>query len=209
MTGESSALGRGGGRRPWGVVVAVLLLLVGGVVWGVLSQHTDASSATVAQSEFNTPTPQPTEFQAPSPGSTAEVTKPVGDVEVALDQPAPAVGDVVVDVAGLAAGSFTGALPGETSGDSITVSVRVRNDGSAPIDTAGSSVALFYGGDERTPAIQVAAKDARTWPTSIAAGSEATADFTFVAPLAVEGDIRVTVDLLASAPDIVFVGARP
>ncbi|KXC04489.1 hypothetical protein [Microbacterium hominis] len=211
MTDHRGGIGRARTQAPWLVFALVATLLVGGIVWAVVSQGPagDAAAAAPASPSWATPTPQPTAFETPSPGATADVAKPPSSTEVPLDQAAPPVAGPVVEVVGLTAGSFTGDVPGEPSGDAITVSVRIANGGTTPIDTAGSSVNLSYGGDDRTPAIAVTDKTTRTFPASIAPGAEATADFTFVAPLAAEGDIRVTVDLLASEPDIVFVGPRP
>ncbi|WP_294979129.1 hypothetical protein [uncultured Microbacterium sp.] len=200
----------GRGRAPWIVFVVVAALLVGGVVWAVVGQgQPDASAAASPSPLWATPTPQPTAFETPAAGSTTEITKPPTDAEVPLDQPAPPVAGATVQLVAVTKGTFTGDVPGEPSGDAITVSVRVVNNGSAPIDTGAAGVNLTYGGDDRTPGIAVTDKKARVFPASVAPGAEATADFTFVAPLAAEGDIRVTVDLLASEPDIVFVGPRP
>lgn len=197
-------------RGPWVIFIVVAALLVGGVVCAVVTQRPagDAVAASPTPS-WATPTPQPTVFETPAAGATAEVTKPPSDAEVPLDQPAPPMGGAVVQVVGVTAGTFSGQVPGEPSGDAITVSVRIVNNGSAPVDTGSVGVNLSYGGDDRTPGIAVTDKNARVFPASVAPGAEATADFTFVAPLAAEGDVRVTVDLLASEPDIVFVGPRP
>lgn len=192
------------------IFVVVAALLVAGVVWAVVGQGQSGASVAASPSpSWATPTPQPTAFETPAAGATAAVTKPPTDAEVPLDQPAPPVGGATVQVVAVTKGTFTGEVPGEPSGDAITVSVRVVNDGSAPIDTGAVGVNLTYGGDDRTPGIAVTDKTARVFPASVAPGAEAVADFTFVAPLAAEGDIRVTVDLLASEPDIVFVGPRP
>lgn len=206
MSGKRARL-----RGPWVVFGVVAALLAGGVVWGVLSQEPPGGTAAVASPtpSWTTPTPQPTTFETPTPGPTVEVSKPPTDAEVPLDQAAPPVDGVVVQVVGLTAGTFSGTVPGEPSGDSIIVAVRIANTSDAAVDTSGVGVNLTYGGDDRTPAIAVADKAARVLPASLPAGGEATADFTFVAPLAAEGDIRVTVDLLASLPDVVFVGPRP
>ncbi|KXZ61863.1 hypothetical protein Mlaev_00070 [Microbacterium laevaniformans] len=200
----------GRGRAPWIVFVVVAALLVGGVVWAVVGQGWPGASVAASPSpSWATPTPQPTVFETPAAGSTTEITKPPTDAEVALDQPAPPVDGATVQVVAVTAGTFAGQVPGEPSGDAITVSVRVVNNGATPIDTGAAGVNLTYGGDDRTPGIAVTDKTARVFPASVAPGAEATADFTFVAPLAAEGDVRVSVDLLASEPDIVFVGPRP
>ena len=55
----------------------------------------------------------------------------------------------------------------------------------------------------------VTGEDAAVWPASIAPGGAETAVFLFSVPQVPDGNIRVIVDLLASAPDVVFVGPRP
>jgi hypothetical protein len=136
----------GRGRAPWIVFVVVAALLVGGVVWAVVGQgQPDASAAASPSPSWATPTPQPTAFETPAAGSTTEITKPPTDAEVPLDQPAPPVDGATVQLVAVTKGTFTGDVPGEPSGDAITVSVRVVNNGSAPIDTGAAGVNLTYG----------------------------------------------------------------
>ena len=192
----------------WIGTVAVVVLLIVGVVWGVLSNRPVDGSGPGA-GPTTTASPQPTEFETPTPGSTDQVEKPGTPIEVPLDEPSDPISGSVVEVVGLKALTAGRDVPGETKGPAVEVTVRITNEGDAPIDTAGSNVTLTYGGDERLPAVALSGDQTRMWPASIAAGESAEAVYLFSVPLAPEGDIRVIVDLLASEPDVVFVGPRP
>jgi hypothetical protein len=87
--------------------------------------------------------------------------------------------------------------------------VRITNNGKDAVDTSGSNVNLTYGGDEQIPAVGLSGDTTSVWPASITPGGQATAVFLFSVPEVPKGDIRVIVDLLASAPDVVFSGPRP
>lgn len=192
----------------WIGAILAVVLLVAGVVWGVLSNMPADGSGPGAAPTVTT-TPQPTDFETPTPGATTPVTKPGESVEVPLDKPSAPVEGAVVEVAGLKSLTAGRDIPGESSGPAVEVTVRITNKGDKAMDTAGSNVTLTYGGDERLPAVALTGDQTTVWPTSIAAGASADAVFLFSVPLAPEGDIRVIVDLLASAPDVVFVGPRP
>ncbi|WP_243076169.1 hypothetical protein [Microbacterium sp. SS28] len=209
----------GVGRRGWlgwlglGLAAALAIAIV---VWGVTNFRPAAeSAATPAASwspetrEVETPTPQPTEFTAPEPGATEAVTKPDTPVEVALDEPATAADDIVVEVTSVAAVTAGREVPGERSGPAIAVSVRITNNGGQPVDTSGSNVNLTYGGDTRIPAAAVTGDETTAWPASVPPGESATAIFVFSVPQVSSGDIRVIVDLLATEPDVVFTGPEP
>ncbi|MFJ4224002.1 hypothetical protein [Microbacterium sp. NPDC089695] len=198
------------GWRVWAIAGAIVVLLVGGIVWGVLAnsgsdQDPGAGSGTPGAS----PTPQPTEFETPTPGATDGADKPVDADEVAIDEPAPVVDGVVAEVTALEETTAGNDIPGEPSGPAIRVTVRLTNGSDEPIDTAGANTTLTYGGDDRLPAAGVAAEDATMWPATIPAGGHADAVFVFAVPSSPAGDIRVIVDVLATAPNVVFVGPRP
>lgn len=198
------------GWRTWAVVGAIAALLAGGIVWGVLAGAGSGDPDDAASPGSSaTPTPQPTEFSTPSPGATATVDKPSDGEEVPLDQPAPAVQGIVAEVVGLEATTAGGEVPGEPAGPAIKVTVRLTNGSTSAVDTSGSNVTMTYGGDDRLPAAGLAGDGTSMWPESIPAGGRADAIFQFAVPTVPEGDIRVMVDLLAAAPNIVFVGARP
>ncbi|MFJ2543455.1 hypothetical protein [Microbacterium sp. NPDC087589] len=204
------------GWRGWTVVGVIAALLIGGIAWGVLANNTSGdeepgatSSPGATASPGPTPTTQPTEFETPSPGSTDPVVKPDTGDEVPLDEPAPAVQGVVSEVTALEAITAGNDIPGEPSGPAIQVTVRLTNDSDEAVDTAGANVTLTYGGDDRLPAAGLTGDGSSVWPASIAAGASAEAIFQFAVPSSPEGDLRVTVDILASAPNVIFVGPRP
>lgn len=192
----------------WIGTIVIVLLLAGGVTWGVLS-NLPSGGTTPGAGPSTTATPQPTEFTTPTPGSTDPVAKPDAPVEVPIDEPADPVQGAVVEVVELKSLTAGRDIPGETKGPAVEVTVRITNGGDEPIATAGSNVTLTYGGDERIPGVALTGDQVTVWPDSIAPGKSADAVFLFSVPLAPEGDLRVIVDLLATAPDVVFVGPRP
>jgi len=193
------------GWRGWAAVGAIAALLVGGIAWGVLANRPQGPSG----GPDSSPTAQATEFETPVPGATAPVEKPDDAAEVPLDQAAPPVQGVVAEVTSLEATTAGNDVPGEPSGPAIQVTVRLTNDSDGSIDTTGSNVTLTYGGDDRLPAVGLAGDAAVIWPDSIPAGGHADAVFLFAVPPVPEGDIRVIVDILAAAPNVIFVGPRP
>jgi len=204
------------GWRGWAIAGVIAALLIGGTVWGVLansdsSEGNPGASASpgATGSPGPTPTPQPTEFETPSPGSTDAVVKPDAGDEVPIDEPAPPVQGVVSEVTALEAITAGNDIPGEPSGPAIQVTVRLTNESDEAVDTAGANVTLTYGGDDRLPAAGLTGDASSVWPASIAAGDSAEAIFQFAVPSSPEGDLRVTVDILASAPNVIFVGPRP
>ena len=198
------------GWRGWAVVGVVAVLLIGGIVWGVLANsNANQGEPGGAASPGATPTPQPTEFETPSPGATNGAAKPDDGEEVPLDEPAPAVEGVVAEVTSLEATTAGNDIPGEPSGPAIKVTVRLTNGSDKPVDTAGANVTLTYGGDDRLPAAGLAGEGTSVWPESIPAGGHADAVFQFAVPSSPDGDLRVIVDILAAAPNVIFVGPRP
>ena len=126
-----------------------------------------------------------------------------------LDEPATTAGGVVVEVTSIESRTVDRQAPGEPSGPALAVTVRVSNNGSAAIDTSGSTVNLTYGGDEAIPAVALTARDTSVLPPSVAPGASASAVYLFSKPEVPSGDIRVIFDLLATEPDVVFVGPEP
>jgi len=198
------------GWRSWTTVAVILVLLVGGIVWGVLANSaSDQAAPGASTSPGPTPTPQPTEFETPAPGETDTVAKPDDADEVPLDEAAPAVAGVVAEVTAIEAITAGNDIPGEPSGPAIQVTVRLTNGSDESVDTAGANVTMTYGGDDRLPAAGLAGDGTSVWPESIAAGGSADAVFQFAVPSSPDGDVRVIVDILAAAPNVVFVGPRP
>lgn len=198
------------GWRGWTLVGVIALLLVGGIVWGVLANSSaDPADPGASTSPGPTPTAQPTEFETPSPGETDGVAKPDDGDEVPLDEPAPAVEGIIAEVTAIASTTAGNDIPGEPSGPAIQVTVRLTNGSDKPVDTAGANVTMTYGGDDRLPAAGLAGEGTSVWPASIPAGGSADAVFQFAVPSSPDGDVRVIVDILAAAPNVVFVGPRP
>ncbi|KQQ65006.1 hypothetical protein [Microbacterium sp. Leaf320] len=198
------------GWRGWTLVGVIAVLLVGGVVWGVLANNSASPADPGAStSPGPTPTPQPSEFETPSPGATDGVAKPDSGDEVPIDEPAPAVEGVVAEVTAIESTTAGNDIPGEPSGPAIQVTVRLTNGSDEPVDTAGANVTMTYGGDDRLPASGVTGEGTTLWPASIPAGGQADAIFQFAVPSSPDGDVRVIVDILAAAPNVVFVGPRP
>ena len=196
-------------------VAAVGLVAVVAVVWALLAARPPAESATPAPtvSETSTPSatpsPQPTEFETPEPGATDPVTKPETTEEIPLDDPATTGDDIVVEVTSVEAVTAGRELPGEQSGAALAVSVRITNNGDEAVDTSGSNVNLTFGGDQRVPGAALTGDDTADWPDSIPPGGDATAVYLFSRSGVPSGEIRVIVDLLATEPDVVFVGPEP
>lgn len=198
------------GWRSWTLVGLIAVLLIGGIVWGVLANSgAGQGGPNGSPSSVATPTPQATEFETPSPGATDGVAKPDEGEEVPLDEPAPAVEGVVAEVTAIESVTAGNDIPGEPSGPAVQVTVRLTNGSDEAVDTAGANVTMTYGGDERLPAAGVSGEGATVWPASIPAGGQADAVFQFAVPSSPEGDVRVIVDILAAAPNVVFVGPRP
>lgn len=198
------------GWRGWALIALIAVLLVGGIVWGVLANRGSEQAGPGATSGPEaTPTAQPTEFATPTPGTTDTVAKPDDAAEVPLDEPAPAVEGVVAEVTAIEAVTAGGDIPGEPSGPAVQVTLRLTNGSDQAIDTAGANVTMTYGGDDRLPASGITGEGTSIWPESIPAGGSADAVFQFAVPSSPEGDVRVIVDILASAPNVIFVGPRP
>ncbi|MEU1971941.1 hypothetical protein ABZ477_09805 [Microbacterium sp. NPDC019599] len=137
------------------------------------------------------------------------MAKPEEADEVPLDEPATAADDIVVEVTSIKAVTAGREVPGEQSGPALAVSVRITNNSDEPVDTSGANVNLTFGGDERVPGVTVTSEDATVWPGSVPPGDSATAVFVFSKIGVPSGDIRVIVDLLATEPDVVFIGPEP
>ncbi|MER7447373.1 hypothetical protein [Microbacterium sp. NPDC097977] len=200
------------GWRGWALVALIGALLVGGIVWGVIANGGSGQAgpgAGATSGPAATPTPQPTEFETPTPGATDTVAKPDDAAEVPLDEPAPAVEGVVAEVVAIESVTAGGDIPGEPSGPAVQVTLRLVNGSDQAVDTAGANVTMTYGGDDRLPASGITGEGTSIWPQTIAAGGSADAVFQFAVPSSPEGDVRVIVDILASAPNVVFVGPRP
>ncbi|WP_298862251.1 hypothetical protein [uncultured Microbacterium sp.] len=203
-----------GPRRGWLIIAVIAVVLVaGGITWAVLAggARTPADAgASAIPTASGTPVPTtPAVFPTPTAGGTAPVDKSAKPIEVsptATAQPMPGAFVTLASIQAVTAGRD---IPGEKSGPAVEVAVQLVNDSDKAIDSGNSGVTLTYGGDDRTPAVVLTDARAVNWPARILPGKKATAVYFFAVPLAVTGDVRVTVDLLPSGPDVVFVGPRP
>ena len=194
------------------IITAVVVVVVAIIAFFVIRQVSSGTQDATASSSPNStvvPTPEASDFEAPSPRPTEDVVKPDAEAPVPFDESVTTASDlkVTVDkVEGVTAGSN---VPGEIAGPALKVTVTVHNAGATAVDTAGANLTLTYGGDAATPAPPVSDESAVLWPTSLAPNSSATGVFLFSVPAGSEGDVRVIVDLLASEPDVVFAGPSP
>jgi len=195
----------------WLGFVIALAIVIGGIWWGLdrsARSPADPSSQTTGAGTAATPT-QPTTAAPPEPGATDPIDKPESTETAPFDKAVHVKQGPTVQITDVEAVTSGRDVPGEQSGPAVMVVVRVQNDGEEAIDTGGVSVNLTYGGDDRLAATQITDDDSSVLPTSIAPGDEAEATYVFAVPLASDGDIRIIVDILASEPDVVFVGPRP
>ncbi|WP_449281771.1 hypothetical protein [Leucobacter sp.] len=200
---ETSARRRS--RLWWAGAAAVGLVLIGGVTWGILA-NTPSASDPVASPGVP---PQVTDLPTPEPGETTPVEKTEDPLELAMTERAEPIEDAFVEVVSIDAITAGKGIPGEPKGPAVKVEVRIVNESEAAVSTAGASVNLTYNGDDRTPAVSLIDDATVNWPAEVPAGSDASAVLVFAVPLAVEGNVRVIVDLLATGPDVVFEGPRP
>lgn len=215
-------------RRAAAVAIVAIVVVGGGVAFAVSQANAEhGSSANPSDASVTraptagaptapptrpatiAPSPDPSDLVAPAPGATESVEQPPAAAPVPWSQPVTAGDKVTVAVEDVTAVTAGQDMPGEVRGPAVRVAVTVTNGGSEPVDVAGASTTLTYGGDQEIPAIGVADPGAVLWPTSLGAGEKATSVSYFSVPLDADGDVRVIVDLLASEPHIVFAGKRP
>lgn len=207
----SQGLGR---RGRIGVIVAVIVAVAGiglAVLWPRGDGAASSTSPSVTASSGATTgegTPEAAGTQAPEPSETAP-QDPGEATPVPFAEPVTTASKLVVTVDSVTAVTAGEALPGEVTGPAVQVTLTVRNDGASTAAVRGASLNLTYGGDERTPAAPVSSDGTIAWPDTLEPGASATVVSTFSVPETNAGEVRVIVDLLASEPDVVFVGSRP
>ncbi|MCZ2836432.1 hypothetical protein [Modestobacter sp. VKM Ac-2985] len=124
---------------------------------------------------------------------------------VALDEPV-AVDAVTMSVVSLEAIDGQASGPGNVSGPAVRVTVRITNDGSAPLVLDGAVVTVVHGADA-TPAAPLDDPSALRFTGSLAAGESAAGVYVFSVPAEQRGDVRVQVAHQPGAPVAVFTGA--
>ena len=116
-----------------------------------------------------------------------------GDVRVALGK--------ITSTKGVAVG------PGEVSGPALVVTVTLETTGSKAVDLSAASVTLSYGKDE-TPATTFASMDqAKSLPSSVAAGKSVTGSYVFAVPTGSQDDVTIDVIVTTDQPVAVFHGS--
>lgn len=213
----------------WIAIATVLIVIVGVLVWhgsqsagqadpvdptptaedGISGADPQSPNAPSPTPPTSTPSPQPTEVTPPEPGATETITKPAEELTGNLADEVQMESGVEVEIVSLEAVTAGREIPGETSGPAVEVTLRATNVGDEPLDTGGTSVNLEYGGEDRTPAPSVSDPDESGFPPTIDPGKSADGNYLFAVPIAIDGDIRIIVDVLASEPNVVFSGARP
>lgn len=125
---------------------------------------------------------------------------------VALDEDQSA-GDVKVTLGKLTSTKGVADGPGEVSGPALVVTVTLENTGSKNVDLSAASVTLSYGKDE-TPATTFASMDeAKSLPSSVAAGKSVTGSYVFAVPTDSQDDVTVDVIVTTDQPVAVFHGS--
>lgn len=203
----------------WAAVVGAAALVVF-VTWGLLGGWQGASPS---------PNASPTStVAAPAASETASVpseTPTVGDPDgsdapdpderqpdarptlppVAIDQEAEPVTGLIVTLVSIEAIDGRAAVPGETSGPALAVTLRGENDSTEIAHTEAVIVNLYYGAD-RIPA-NILVNPRADFPQSVAPGGAETGTFAFSVPLDQRGQVLIEVDLSLDMPVVLFEGA--
>lgn len=192
-------------RLRWIIAGTVGVVAACVIVWGIVSNVPSGTDTGVGSAASN----QVEELPTPPPGETTPIDKSKPPLSVKMTERAEPVTNTFLEVVSVDAVTAGRAIPGEPTGPAVKVEVRLVNDSSAAVSTAGASVNLTYNEDDQTPAVSLTSDETVQWPAEVAAGESATAVFVFALPDVVKGNIRVIVDLLATGPDVVFEGPRP
>ncbi|MGZ4690887.1 MAG: hypothetical protein ACXVJW_16850 [Acidimicrobiia bacterium] len=140
---------------------------------------------------------------------TATTTPPTGPGSnrlpaVGVGTAAPLGNNLVVTVTKIEPVTLQAHGIGETAGPGVVVTVVLKNDTGAPIDTNGMAVNAHYG--SATPATPNDGAPAEPFHGTLASGQSATGKYAFRVPKGQEGS--VVVDLQHSgAPNVVIVDA--
>lgn len=218
-------------RRPvprWAVVAvaALVVLVLGGVVWAAVAQSGSAdagptSSASPSRSagEDVSDEPSPVETPtAPAPGEPgggatddadpAAPYTPVTKDAVALDQPAAFDSGVTAELTTVESVAGEAQGPGEVAGPAVRVTVRLTNGTSAavPLDSA---VVNVYGGQDLAPAEPLTGPGGKPFSGSVAPGASVTGVYVFNVPADQRDRLQVTVSYDPTVTTVLFEGAGP
>ncbi|AMD86745.1 hypothetical protein AXF14_02925 [Actinomyces radicidentis] len=203
--------------------LGVVLLALGA---GACSTHSGSSAsasatATTSAGAGATAAPAPTATTGSTAAPSAAVADPSDGASlfpgqagytqpestpVALDDDQSA-GDVRVALGKITSTKGVADGPGEVSGPALVVTVTLENTGSKAVDLSAASVTLSYGKDE-TPATTFASMDqAKSLPSSVAAGKSVTGSYVFAVPTGSQDDVTIDVIVTTDQPVAVFDGS--
>lgn len=174
------------------------------------SAATTAASPATTATTVPGPTAPPTTGVPPSP--TSLVTVPDGEIEVAdpidTDEVADFGTGVTAEIVDLEAVDGVAKLPGEISGPSLRVTVRLTNGTDAPLALARVQVDLNSGSD-RAPGLALTEPDAAPFVGELAPGDSADGVYVFGVPVDRRDQVQVLVLYSVDAPMVVFEGPAP
>ncbi|GAA3602690.1 hypothetical protein [Agrococcus terreus] len=147
-------------------------------------------------------TPSPAATTAAPPGTDAPIAPELDPV--AVDEPTE-VADVRVTLADAERVQGVARLPGEISGPAVRLTVRIDNDGGAPLDAEYVVVSAFYGA-ARTPANELGEPGGAPFSGTIPPGGSAEGVYVFEASDAELADVLVRVETAAGEPAATFRG---
>lgn len=205
-----------------GVLVAVALTGVlalwfvdRGSTEGVGGQPTKGATGTVSpRTPAPSPTPQasvdPSQTLAPGPsgssGPPATSTPSASQLPpVEPDDTATSAGGLAVDLVDAEAVTGTPVQPGDVGGPAVRMTISLTNPGAEEVSLSGLVVNCYYGADE-TPASGLTAPGGVAMPSAVAAGSTVTGVYLFTVPREERSSVRLTLDLAAGEPLVVFEG---
>lgn len=208
MSQEKTATSRRGRLIGWLIIAVLVILVLSALLLPPLFRNaTTAAPSATPSVGFPTPVPQtPSVYPTPTPGTT-ETAAPSAPVEVGIDETAKPAAGIVARVAKLESVQGVGD-PGETSGPAIRVTVVIDNESKEALSLAGATVNMSYGPDDK-PAPPVSKPGVIMFPTSVEAGGQATGAYVFTIPVSERNQIRITLDLSATVPMVVFTGVGP
>lgn len=96
-------------------------------------------------------------------------------------------------------------LPGEVSGNSLIMTLTVRNGSKSPLDLTSTSVVLVDA--EGSPANLISSAPAKPLPDAVPAGKSVSGTFVFVVSNKRRNPVTVDVSVSADRPVMVFRGS--
>jgi len=219
----------------WAVVVlaAVVVLILGWVVWAAVAQSSStgdadgpggaaspsssrsASADPSASADASEPVVTPTQPAPGEPGGGATddadpaapfapETKPA----VGLDESAPFDSGVVARLVRVESVAGEAQGPGEVAGPAVRVTVEITNGTGAPV-SLDSTVVNLYAGQDLAPAEPLSGPGASVLSGDLAVGRTATGAYVFNVPADQRDRLQVTVSYDPTVTTVLFEGAGP